>query len=256
MCNLNNSNNGLITKIWGESAWIFGHSITFGYPINPTIEQINNYKNYFTLLGDVLPCKYCRESYKKFITTGETELTNDKLKNRETLTKWFYNIHNKVNEKLEIDYGTTYEDVVEKYESFRANCSNNKTNLHIHQNDEKGCIIPLDYKAFSFLKLYEKDAPIISFELIDKIKNIAMKKNLIEYTSFIDLIIILKYDIKEIKKQKCWKHRNKYCQNIIKYMRENGIPSIENNELTLCEIKLLLFLSSNLNKTELFDILK
>jgi hypothetical protein len=47
MCNLNNSNNGLITKIWGESAWIFGHSITFGYPINPSIEQRNNYKNYF-----------------------------------------------------------------------------------------------------------------------------------------------------------------------------------------------------------------
>lgn len=246
MCNLDNSNNGLITKIWGESGWIFGHAITFGYPINPTIEQKNNYKNYFISLGDVLPCKYCRESYKKFITLDETKLTDEDLKNRETLTRWFYRIHNKVNEKLEIEYGTTYEDIVEKYESFRANCSKN----------EKGCIIPLDYKAFSFLKLYEKDAPIISFELIDKIKNIAIKRNLIEYTSFINLVIILNYDLKKIKKQKCWKERNKFCQNIIKYMREKGIPSIENNELTLCEIKLLLFLSSNLNKTELFYILK
>ena len=46
-------NNGLITKIWGGPGWTFCHSITFGYPIEPTDEQINNYRTFFISLGNV-----------------------------------------------------------------------------------------------------------------------------------------------------------------------------------------------------------
>ena len=41
-----NKNNGLITKIWGPAMWESIHCIAFGYPIEPTEEQKQNYKNY------------------------------------------------------------------------------------------------------------------------------------------------------------------------------------------------------------------
>lgn len=252
-CNIDHSdykNNGLITKIWGEPGWTFNHSITFGYPLEPNEEQKNKYKNYFISLGDVLPCRYCRESYQKFITTGKTALTDEVLKNRNTLTKWFYLVHEAVNAKLEIDYGITYEDLIDKYESFRAKCGTpSKTT--------KGCIAPLDYKAFSFKKLYYVDAPIVPLSTAMPFIDLAKKRNLdSEYFAYIELSQILAGDFTKLKQQKSWNERNKICQKQIRYMRENAIPAIEPDGTwkgtpTIDELKLLMFLSSNLNKSEL-----
>ena len=65
-----NSSSSLITKIWGPSMWIALHSISFCYPINPTYEEKQNYKKFFELLGELLPCLYCKESYKQIIKKG------------------------------------------------------------------------------------------------------------------------------------------------------------------------------------------
>lgn len=248
-------NNGLITKIWGGSGWIFNHSVTFGYPLNPTDEQKSQYKNYFTSLGDVLPCRYCRDSYKKFITEGDTALTDDALENRETLTKWFYRVHQAVNIKLELDYGVTYEDLVEKYESFRAKC----IKIDPEKTDEiiKGCVAPLDYKAFSFKKLYYMDAPIMPLKKIKPFIKLAKIRGLAkEYFIFLDLVYLLDGDFTKLKKQSSWFYRNKFCQKQIINMRENAIVSIEEEGIwkgtpTMDELKLLMFLSSNLNHSEL-----
>lgn len=115
-----NPKNGLVTKIWGPPSWISLHCITYGYPENPTSEQKKNYKKYFQLIGDVLPCGACRSSYKKFISEGDTLLNNKVMKDRKSLTKWFIKVHNKVNKKLGIDYGATYKNVTQRYESYRA----------------------------------------------------------------------------------------------------------------------------------------
>ena len=249
-CSIDHSdykNNGLITKIWGGPGWIFNHSITFGYPINPTDIDKIKYKNYFMALGDVLPCRYCRESYLKFITTGETALTNEVLENREKLTMWFYRVHNAVNAKLEVDYGVTYENLVDKYESFRARCGKSK----------KGCIAPLDYKAFSFKKLYQIDAPIVSLDIVKKFVLLAKKRKLNNSAyAFLPLAEELNGNFNLLKKQSSWPERNAYCQDKIKYMRENAISSIEESgpwkgTPTPDELELLMFLSSNLNKSEL-----
>ena len=42
-----NKNNGLITKIWGEHMWESIHCIAFGYPVEPTCEQKEQYKDFF-----------------------------------------------------------------------------------------------------------------------------------------------------------------------------------------------------------------
>lgn len=256
-CHIDHSdyiNNGLITKIWGSPGWIFGHAVTFGYPINPTEEQKNKYKNYFISLGDVLPCRFCRESYQKFITTGETALTAEALTNRNTLTKWFYNVHEAVNRKLEVDYGVTYEDVVDKYESYRAKCSTS--------NHAKGCAAPPEYKALSFKNFSQNDCPIIPLEIAKPFIELARLRELDDrYFIFLELVYEFQGDFFKLKKLEAWCERNKFCQKQIRYMRENGISSIETSgpwkgTPTLEELKLLVFLSSNLNKTELRDCMK
>ena len=73
-CANKNVDNGLMTRIWGPSGWLFLHCISFGYPykIDPTnpehIEKQNDYYRFFYYLGKVMPCKYCRISYMIFYT--------------------------------------------------------------------------------------------------------------------------------------------------------------------------------------------
>ena len=67
-------------------------------------------------------CKYCRESYKKYIREPPTKLNWAVLKNRETVNRWLYGLHNKVNKKLGDCSKPTFPQVWNKYESFRAKC--------------------------------------------------------------------------------------------------------------------------------------
>jgi hypothetical protein len=244
-----NINNGLITKIWGRHGWEFLHAITFGYPINPTDDQKRDYKEYFKLCGHVFPCIYCRQSYQLFITQEGTELSDKVMESRHTLTLWLYNIHNAVNNKLGMDYGVTYEDLVNKYESCRAKCVNNKD-----ISAPKGCNVPLDYKAESFKKANIKDCPIIPISYANIIMSYAIcrKINIVKYMDIIKICFTPNIS----KTSELWIKRNKLCAEQINMMREKGIPSIETDGEfkdmpSIDETILLLMMSSNLSKTEL-----
>jgi len=254
-CDIDHSdykNNGLITKIWGGPGWKFCHSITFGYPLEPTPEQKKHYKNFFFELGYVLPCRYCRESYQKFISTGETALTDEVLENRETLTHWFYRVHQAVNQKLDIDYGVSYKDMVEIYESFRARCG----------PTSKGCVAPLDYKAFSYRKLYQYDAPILCLDMVKPFIELAEIRGLpSQYFSFLELAEYLNGDFSQLKKLPIWHERNKLCHEQIIYMQINAIDSVETNGLfkglpTVDELVLIMYCCSNLSRTEVRQLLR
>ena len=96
--------------------WVSLHTITFGYPENPSKQDKKNYKEFFWGLQYVLPCSYCRDSYAKFIKCIPID---DYLGSRTCLTYWMYLIHDQVNKKL----GTTsplFEKVQDRYERMRA----------------------------------------------------------------------------------------------------------------------------------------
>lgn len=81
------------TASWGPRTWVYTHTVAQNY--KPQNKQL--YKRFFTILGDVLPCKYCRASYKEFIA----ELPMDShMDSKKEFAEWYYNIHNKVNDKL------------------------------------------------------------------------------------------------------------------------------------------------------------
>lgn len=143
-----NVDNGMMTKVWGPTGWLFLHCITFGYPY--TINPINpdhaykkqHYKTFFEMIGYVLPCKYCRESYVKFMK----EIPIDQhLDSRKDLCEWLYLIHNKVNDKLGVPKESipSFNEVQDFYEQFRAKCKKT-TEKERELNKEKGCIRPAD----------------------------------------------------------------------------------------------------------------
>jgi len=136
-----NANNGMMTKVWGPPGWFFLHTVSFGYPVDPQkFDSDNgqppgttsaNYKNFFTNVGDILPCKYCRESYKNFVADLPPDVTN-----RDTLVEWLWTIHNKVNEKLEDKYSdASLVAIKERFERYRAKCNKKQV--------AKGCSVPL-----------------------------------------------------------------------------------------------------------------
>jgi hypothetical protein len=144
-------NNGMLTKVWGPVLWIGLHCITFGYPFKINKEnpehrhKMSVYYDFFKLLGDVLPCKYCRESYKQFF--DELDLRNY-LSSREHIVRWLYLIHEKVNDKLQVPScdRITFNKFTKIYETYRAKCQPDKGEQEdkIKRNEDKGCIKPLD----------------------------------------------------------------------------------------------------------------
>ena len=82
------------TRFWGPSGWRMLHMITFAYEPD---KQKNAMRQFFELLPFVLPCKYCRANLIEHYKTLPVEKA---LQTRETLTKWLYDIHTLVNEKL------------------------------------------------------------------------------------------------------------------------------------------------------------
>jgi len=181
---MKNSENGMQTRVWGPGGWLFLHCIAQNYPLEPSPEKKTEYLNFFKLVGSVLPCRYCRESYHEFITQPGTILDNSVMGSRKSLSLWLYKIHNKVNKKLGITGAPTFKEVWEKYESFRSKCTKSIEPIKVVK---KGCTDPLNgYRKKCFMDIKNVDEhgnPIrnISFgsknKKIKKIKLISIKKS-------------------------------------------------------------------------------
>lgn len=251
----NPDENGLITKIWGPHAWVTLHSIAYCYPNNPTDKDKEIYCNFYNLIGDVLPCFYCRDSYKEFIKNGNTKLDNNALKNRESLTKWLYYVHEAVNKKLGVDYGVSYEDVTNRYNSYRASCTQSEI-IKLNIPKLNGCDAPIDRKTISYRVENIKDCPIIPLKMAKQFIKYAKLRNMDD--SEFEIINSLTDDCKQ--NTELWNRRNKECYEIMMNMRLYGIKSIEaegqwKDLPTIEETKLILRLSSNISVGKLTEII-
>ncbi len=115
------------TRFWGPPGWKLLHQIAYQYPENPTPEEKLNYGIFYSNLGNVLPCKYCRNSFTKYHNHLPV---HGLLDSRKKLTEWVYLIHNKVNGKLRrqgfLDTpNPSFKEVNEKY----AECADVKCQL-------------------------------------------------------------------------------------------------------------------------------
>jgi hypothetical protein len=121
------ANPNIRTGAFGPPTWHSMVLIAMGYPKNnPTKEQRRIYKQYFTIIGEVLPCNLCRTSYRKFIK--QVPLSPIVLSSRKKLVFWIFKIHNLVNKKLGCKQlkRDKFEKKYKYFEQFRAtNCSKN-----------------------------------------------------------------------------------------------------------------------------------
>jgi hypothetical protein len=93
-----NSGDGMLTSVWGPSMWHYLHIMSFNYPLHPTKEEKNHYREFVLNLQNVLPCKYCRNNLKKNFKTLPLKMSN--MENRETFSRYIYNLHELINKFL------------------------------------------------------------------------------------------------------------------------------------------------------------
>ena len=180
-----NSNDGMLTSIWGPSTWHLLHSISFNYPIVPTDKDKRHYMDFILSLKHVLPCGKCRKNLRK--NFRDLPLTMANMKCRNTFSKYIYDLHEKVNTMLGKTSGLSYDDVRERYEHFRARCTLSYAELDEHRikifknktvkKKEDGCTEPLyGEKAKCVLHIVPQSTKCETFDIDDK----CIKKKLSE----------------------------------------------------------------------------
>ena len=142
------------------------HTMSFNYPVKPTKQDKLNYYTYFKSLENILPCKYCGENYKKNTSKGSTTSLNmSVMKNRESLSRWLFNLHEKINTNLGKTSGLTYDIVRNRFENFRARCLDNKKDLE-KKAKELGCVNPLHgVKSKCIIRIVPKDSKYATFQI-------------------------------------------------------------------------------------------
>ena len=108
------SKDGMLTTVWGPGIWHFLHTISFNYPIHPTAKDKNNYRNFILQLRYVLPCGKCRENLVK--NFKRLPLRTLDLENRDSFSRYIYQLHELINTMLHKTSGLSYEQVRERYE--------------------------------------------------------------------------------------------------------------------------------------------
>jgi len=142
-----NSGDGMLTSVWGPPMWHYLHTMSFNYPINPTSEDKKHYSDFVLNLQYVLPCKYCRMNLSNNFKKKPLQMCH--MENRDTFSRYIYDLHEIVNKMLHKKSQLSYCDVRERYEHFRSRCTEEKPKIFnfkqtsTRRKKEKGCTEPL-----------------------------------------------------------------------------------------------------------------
>jgi hypothetical protein len=112
------SKDGFQSSVWGPAAWMFLHFVAQNY----TPSRKKAYHTFFKLLGDILPCKYCRDNYRCKI---KKSLKPSVFENRTNFSKWLFKLHNMVrlDTGSKLKYANTdvgFRKAVKFYERYRV----------------------------------------------------------------------------------------------------------------------------------------
>jgi hypothetical protein len=142
-----NSGDGMLTSVWGPPMWHYLHTMSFNYPVKPSVQDKIHYKNFVINLQYVLPCKYCRMNLTNNFKKKPLQMCH--MKSRETFSRYIYELHELINKMLNKKSDLSYCDVRERYEHFRSRCTEEKPKVFTFKKSktmkkrEKGCTEPL-----------------------------------------------------------------------------------------------------------------
>jgi len=159
------SNDGMLTSVWGPSMWHTLHTISFNYPVKPSLKEKRNYRQFILNLKHILPCGKCRQNFEK--NMKDLPILMKHMQSRSTFSRYVYDLHELINKMLNKESNLTYSDVRERYEHFRARCKSQK---EISENakvfKENGCIEPLKgKKSKCVLKIVPEDEKCDTFQV-------------------------------------------------------------------------------------------
>lgn len=169
------SGDGMVTKIWGPMIWMSLHTMSFNYPENPTPEDKRHYRDFIYSLRYVLPCKYCRINLKKNFKQKPLQMCH--MKNRESFSRYIYELHELVNKMLDKKSNLTYCDVRERYEHFRSRCTEERPKIFNYirkpvtdkPKSEKGCTEPLyGKKSKCVINIVPQEDKVATFQMNEK----------------------------------------------------------------------------------------
>jgi len=164
------SGEGMLTTVWGPGLWHFLHTMSFNYPVQPTRENKQSYRNFIYSLEHILPCKYCRMNLKKNFVA--VPLRYSDMKNRDTFSRYVYRLHEHINKMLHKTSGLTYEEVKERYEHFRARCAPVEPVKPV----EKGCTESLyGKKSKCVIKIVPQETECQTFQMDESCKKVRIK---------------------------------------------------------------------------------
>jgi hypothetical protein len=118
-------------EIWGPFGWFLFDSVCLGYPIYPTNDEKQQYKNFFSSLPYILPCIKCRYHFNQYMI--KYPLNDYILNSKDKLIKWLLHAHNninKINNKYEISLKDFYSYYNKKFNmDIKNDTCNKKCNL-------------------------------------------------------------------------------------------------------------------------------
>ena len=168
------SGDGFLTSVWGPAMWHYLHIMSFNYPANPSHHDKKVYRDFVLNLENVLPCKYCRMNLKT--NFKQLPLHKSIMKNRETFSRYIYDLHELVNKMLHKKSNLSFCDVRERYEHFRSRCTDEQPKLFqfkkiktMKHKKEKGCTEPLyGKKSKCIIKIVPQEEKGSTFQMDEK----------------------------------------------------------------------------------------
>ena len=111
--------------------------ISISYPNEPNEEQKKNYRTFFENFYQVIPCSICSNNYINNLK--ELPITNDTMKNQQTLVKWVIDIHNIVNKELGkpiIEHDDALLLIYNNFDNSHKHLTQNKENKEKENKEE------------------------------------------------------------------------------------------------------------------------
>ena len=169
-----NSNDGMLTTVWGPSMWHFLHTMSFNYPARPSYHDKRTYRTFILKLQYILPCGKCRKNLKK--NFAKHPLLEKHMESRHTFSKYVYDLHEVINKMLHKKSGLSYNDVRNRYEHFRARCvlplDKTKEVVQVTSSTEKkedGCTEPIyGEKSKCVLQILPQNTKCETFQMDEK----------------------------------------------------------------------------------------
>jgi hypothetical protein len=104
-------------EVWGPHYWFFIHTIAMTYPLSPNAVTKKKYYDFIQNIPLFIPTENMAGHFTRLLDEYPVE---PYLTNRESLIKWVWFVHNKINEKLEKPKISLNEFYVKYYEEYKS----------------------------------------------------------------------------------------------------------------------------------------